>query len=170
MRRVALFKRFPSIRWRPKTDWPLVGSDHWPEYPELADDLGILERELVPTFRKLDREALRLQNSFRRQHLTLILGGGLATILGALQAALGGGVAWAGTLEAVLGGTLAGVAVYVRGRRTQQAFLTTRLKAEQLRSEFFLFMACVGGYADPVARLRFLHHRISDIGGSEAST
>ncbi|HEY8202467.1 MAG TPA: DUF4231 domain-containing protein [Actinomycetota bacterium] len=170
MRRLALFKRFPSIRWRPKPDWPLVGSEHWPQYPELADDLGILEQELVPTFRKLDREALRLQNSFRRQHLSLILGGALATILGALQAALGGGVAWAGTLEAVLGGGLAGVAVYIRGRRTQRAFLTTRLKAEQLRSEFFLFLACVGAYADPVARVRFLRQRISEVEGAEAST
>jgi uncharacterized protein DUF4231 len=147
-----------------------VGSEHWAQFPELAGDLEILEDELVPALRELDREAQRLQNSFRLQHLTLILGGSLATILGALQAAAGGGVAWAGTLEAVLGGGLAGMAVYVRGRRTQQAFLTTRLKAEALRSEFFLFLACVEGYADEGARLRYLRQRISEVEGSEAST
>jgi len=129
------------------------------EYPALADDLEVWLDHVEPRFRKLDHQARILQNQFRRQHLALILGGLVATSLGAVQAALGGGVEGLAVTQAVLTGVLAGLTVLIRSRRVQHGYFTTRLRAERIKSEFFLFLGRVGSYAaddpadDLVARL-----------------
>jgi hypothetical protein len=71
--------------------------------------------------------------------------------------------------QAVLAGVLAGLTVLVRSRRAQQGYLTDRLKAEQIKSEFFLFLARVGNYAadDPVTRLQ---QQVDDIEAAEGVT
>jgi hypothetical protein len=50
---------------------------------------------------------------------------------------------------------LAGLIVLMRGRRVQHECLSARLRAERVKSEFFVFLAREGGYAtdDRVARL-----------------
>lgn len=93
----------------------------------------------------------------------------MATILGAVQAALGGGNVGLAIAAALLTGTLAGLAVLIRSRRAQQGYLNARLKAELIKSEYFLFLGRVGDYAtgDPKARLR---QQADDIEAAEGVT
>jgi hypothetical protein len=111
--------------------------------------------QLEPRFRKLDHRAQNLQNQFWRQRVILIAGGLLATSLATIQAALGGGNVYLAASQAVLTGLLAGLTVLIRSRRAQQGYLSARLRAEQIKSEFFLFLARAGNYAegDPATRL-----------------
>ena len=177
----ALLARFPRIVWLRQADasW---GADDWlvvrppgaekqaAEYPALAEDLAVWDGELEGRFRKLDHRAQLLQNQFWRQNITLIAGGLLATTLGAIQSARGGGVVWVAVTQAVVTGLLAGLTVLIRARRAQQGYLTCRLKAEQIKSEFFLFLARAGGYdsaGDPKARLL---ERVGDIEAAETTS
>jgi len=161
-RRPALLARFPKFFWRPSVDgkwandWPVVSRKHVREYPELGQDLAVWDEHLELRFRRLDHRAQILQNQFWRQHLALIVGGLVATSLGAIQAAMGGGVVGLAVAQALLTGALAGLTVLIRSRRAQRGYLTARLKAEQIKSEFFLFLARAGDYAadDPAARLQ----------------
>jgi hypothetical protein len=134
----------------------VVSPEHLEEYPALSADLALWREQLESRFRKLDHRAQILQNQFWRQHVALIIGGLVATSLGAIQAALGAGVVGLAVAQAVLTGLLAGLTVVIRSRRAQQGYLEARLRAERLKSEFFLFLGRVGDYAagDPVARLQ----------------
>ena len=173
----ALLARLPKLYWRPSADWPVVPAvppvpadqpDEY-EYRELREDLYVWTDTYEDRFRKLDHQAQKLQNQFWRQNVVLIIGGLIATTLGATQAALGGGNVWLAVATAVLTGLLAGLTVLIRSRRAQQGYLTARLKAEQIKSEYFLFLGRVGDYAtgDPVARLK---QQVDDIEAAEGST
>jgi hypothetical protein len=131
----------------------------------LAPDFEILDRELLPDFFRLDEAALQAQNTFRLGQLFVIIGGATATALGALQAALGGGVLPVGIAGALVAGALAGALTYVRGRETQSEYLTARLQAERLRTEYFLFLGRVPPYetADHDDRLGRLREHVAAI-------
>jgi SMODS and SLOG-associating 2TM effector domain 3 len=171
--RPALLARFPKIFWNPSlddpwaNDWPMVRSEHLAEFPALADDLAMWTEELEPRFRRLDHGAQVLQNQFWRQNLTLIIGGLVATALGATQAAMGGGVAGLAAAQAVLTGLLVGMAVLIRSRRAQQRYLTARLQAERIKSEFFLFLGRAGDYASG-DRAGMLRRQVDAIEDSES--
>jgi Protein of unknown function (DUF4231) len=176
LRRPALLARFPKLFWLRSEDkvWKddpyVVQEDQLREYPELADDLKLWCTQVEPRFRKLDHRARILQNQFWRQHLALIIGGLVATSLGAIQAAVGGGVEALAVAQALLTGALAGLTVLIRSRRAQHGYLTARLRAERIKSEFFLFLARVGGYGergDPAARLI---EQVGDIETAEGAT
>lgn len=175
-RRVALLKRFPRLRRQLDEDaeWPddgpVVRPSHPTMYPELGDDLNLWLQQVEPRFRRLDHRARILQNQFWRQHVVLIAGGLVATSLGAVQAAMGGGEELLAGVQAVLTGLLAGVTVLARSRRAQQGYLTARLKAERIKSEFFLFLARAGDYgavASPASKLR---EHVDDIEAAEGAT
>lgn len=165
LRAVALFGPLPRVRWRPGEDAPFVDAAAAARSPDLRADLDVLERELVPRFRTLDRESLQAQNTFRLTSLAIIAGGAVASILGAVQTGLGGGVAAIGVVEAVLAGILSATVVYARGRGAQREYSTKRVKAERLRAEYFLFLARSAEYADcdDGARVRRLRARIRSI-------
>jgi Protein of unknown function (DUF4231) len=170
--RPALLARFPRFFWNPPADgkwpqdWPVVSEDNLEEYPALADDLAVWTEELEPRFRKLDHQAQILQNQFWQQNVALIVGGLLATSLGAVQAAVGGGVVALAVTQALLAGLLAGLTVMIRSRRAQRGYLTDRLKAEQIKSEYFFFLPRAGDYAaaDRAARLK---HQVGVIESAE---
>jgi hypothetical protein len=169
----ALLARFPRVFWRPAVDdrWPddpwVVRRKHLTEYGELKPDLSVWLDQVEPRFRRLDHRARILQNQFWRQHVALIVGGLVATTLGVVQAAVGAGVVGLAVAQAVLAGGMAGLTVLIRSRRAQQRFLTARLSAERVKSEFFLFLARAGDYdmADPAAALL---QRVDDIETAEA--
>lgn len=165
----ALVARFPKLVWHASPDWPVVSAEQLTEYPALATDLAVWTGRLEPRFRTLDHQAQKLQNQFWRQQVVLIIGGVVATSLGAVQAALGGGNVGLAVATALLAGTLAGLTVLIRSRRAQQGYLTARLKAEQMKSEYFLFLGRVGDYAtgDPLARLL---QQVDDIEAAEGTT
>lgn len=169
----ALLKRFPRIFWRPPEDEPW--DDDWPvvpppgslaEYGTLADDLAVWRDQLEPRFRKLDHRAKILQNQFWRQRVLLIAGGLVATSLATAQAAIGGGNVALAVLQAGLTGLLAGLTVLIRSRRAPQGYFSSRLKAERIKSEYFLFLAMAGNYkhADRVA---LLQQQVDDIETAE---
>lgn len=159
---LALFKRRPSLRWRPKEGEQIVSLDAQAGAPAFADDFKILERELLPHFRELDNTALRAQNQFRLEQTALIFGGALAIVLGAVQAALSDAV-WPGIVEAALAAGLAAIALRARTLKAQERYFTNRLKAETLRGEFFLFLGRVDPYADDDSRLQRLIRRVVEV-------
>jgi hypothetical protein len=57
----------------------------------------------------------------------------------------------------------------VRARHAQEGYLTARLKAERIKSEFFLFMGRVGGYAED-GREERLRRQVEDIADAEGVT
>jgi hypothetical protein len=147
MKLPALLARFPKpFWWRPDpdqpwdNDWPVLPEDADESYPQLVPDFNIWRdgRDGVEkTFRRLDHDAQLLQQQFWRQQVTLIAGGLLATALGAFQAADGGGNRGVAAALAVLAGLLTGLTALVRARRAQQGYLTARLKAERIKSEYY---------------------------------
>jgi hypothetical protein len=168
----ALIARFPRLFWRPAEDeaWdsdrPVVSPQSLADYPWLSTDLMVWPDRLERRFRQHDHRAQILQNRFWRQRVLLIGGGLLATSLATIQAAWGGGHVWLAVPQTVLTGLLAGLAVLLRSRRAQYGYLTARLKAERIKSEFYLFLARSGDYAhdDRVARLS---QAVDDIEASE---
>src|SRR5690348_362102 len=96
MKRPALFRRVPKLR-APSSD-PLLPPGVAEEFPALGSDIAVLNEQLLPHFEKLDRAALRSENGFRLAQVVLIIGGLIATLLGAVQAALPTS-AWAGIVE-----------------------------------------------------------------------
>ncbi len=171
LRGFALLSRFPKLSRYPPvdepwpSDWPVV--ERPGDYATLAEELAVWAKVGEQRFRPLDHEAQILQNQFWRQHVALILGGLLATSLGAFQATAGG--RWkvgAAAIQAVLAGLLAGLTVLVRSRRAQHGYLSARLRAERIKSEFFLFVAQAGEYDGnhPEVRLR---QQIDDIEAAE---
>jgi hypothetical protein len=176
MKTPALLSRFPAPvlrRPQPEEEWPeydqpLVPPGEEAEFPHLAADLALWRENIEPAFRRWDHEALLAQHRFWRQQVVLIIGGLLATILGALQAAAGGGNLGLGVAQAVLTGLLTGVAAVARGRRAQQGYLNHRLRAEQIKSEFFLFLGRVGDF-DADDREQLLLRRVQDIVDAEGS-
>jgi hypothetical protein len=171
----ALVARFPKpFWWRPDPDnpwagdWPVLPQDADERYPQLVPDFQLWRDELERPFRRLDHDAQLLQHQFWRQQVALIAGGLLATALGAYQAATGGGNQGVAAVQAVLTGVLTGLTALVRARRAQQGYLSARLKAERIKSEFFLFLARVGAYAgaDREERLR---QQVEDIADAEGA-
>jgi hypothetical protein len=167
----AFLASLPRPRWRPGERYPLVPPEVRDASPALEEDFDVLERELLPDFYEFDEAALRAQNSFRLGQLFIIVGGAVATALGLVQAALGGGVTEIGVAEAVTAGTLAAAVTYVRGQHAQREYFTNRLKAERLRGEYFLFLGCVAPYdADrSEERSRRLRDEVSKIAAEEPS-
>jgi hypothetical protein len=168
----ALLARFPRLFWRPAEDgawdgdWPVVSPQSLQDYPLLRPDLAVWSGQLEDRFRRLDHRAQILQNRFWRQRVLLIGGGLLATSLATVQAAWGGGHVFLAVIQAVLTGLLSGLAVLLRSRRAQYGYLSARLKAERIKSEFYLFLARDGDYArdDRVARL---NQAVDDIEAAE---
>ena len=155
----------PRLRWRPGVREPLVKPEVRAAAPALEPDFEILDAELLPTFHELDEGALRAQNDFRLGRILIILGSALATALGAVQAALGGGVMALGVAEAIVAGAFAAVVAFVRGREAQKEYFTGRLKAERLRGEYFLFLGRIAPYetGDDDDRRSLLHRRVAEI-------
>ena len=168
LKRITLFKRLPMLFWRPKKDkdHQIVEPDIQNSYSDFKADFDALEQNLMPYFRELDNEALHAQNQFRRQQIILIVGGVIASALGAVQAAFID-EKWPGIAEAVLTALLTTVAFFARELQAQKKYFSNRLKAETLRGEFFLFLGRVGSYANDADRVPNLIRRVADIESEE---
>jgi hypothetical protein len=138
----------------------VLPADTATKYPELKDDLAVLERDLSPQFEEVDLAALRNQHGFRLGQVLLIFGGLIATVLGTVQAALHH-AAWAGIAEAIILAVLGALFRLVGDLNLKENYLDQRLKAERLRAEFFFFLSRAGQYSalDPDAAQRLLRQR-----------
>jgi hypothetical protein len=172
MPKPVLLKRLPKLRWRPGEDWPFMSQETRDAFPELGDEFTVLDAELMETFIAFDHDALEAQNRFRLLQLLLLVGGAIATILGTVQAALDGGALALGIAEAVLAGLLAPLAVAARSGKSHRRYLTSRLKAERLRSEYFVYLVGAGEYAslNRSERRRLLGQTVAAIEDSEAGS
>jgi hypothetical protein len=172
MFRPVLLKRLPKLRWRPGEDWPVMAQADRDDFPELAREFEVLDDDLMEAFRTFDHAALEAQNRFHLLHLLLLVGGAVATVLGTVQAALHGGALVLGITEAVLAGLLAPLAIAARNGKSHRRYLTSRLKAERLRSEYFVYLAGAGEYAalDKDGRRRLLGQTVTAIEDSEAGS
>jgi len=172
MPKPVLLKRLPKLLWRPGEHWPFMSQADRDAFPELAEEFAVLDAELMETFRAFDNDALEAQNRFRLLQLLLLVGGAVATVLGTVQAALHGGALALGITEAVLAGLLAPLAVAARSGKSHRRYLTSRLKAERLRSEYFVYLAGAGEYAshDRGERRRLLGQTVAAIEDSEAGS
>lgn len=142
MKLLRLFKQLP-IGSSPSS-WPPFPDDEKAAYPALADRFAVLDSEVLPSFLELDAEAGAAQISYRRFRLTLMAGAGLTTVAGSLLAAVGGAT-WPGLIVAVLGLGTTGIANVYRRDQPLERYLTSRAKAEQLRSMYFRYLSGVDG-------------------------
>jgi Protein of unknown function (DUF4231) len=164
IRKPALTRYLPQL-WGVPAQHPILSAEDRRRFPELARDFDILAGELENAFSQYDRDALAGQNRFRLVHLLLIAGGAAATALGAVQCAALGGKLWLGIAEAVVAGSLAPLAVAARSGRSHRAYFTNRLKAERLRSEYFVYLVGGAEYkgVDGERRVEVLRKRIATI-------
>jgi len=168
--RPSFLRRLPKPLWRPGDPQPLVDPDERARYPELEPDFALLDDVLLPAFHTRDGDAREAQNAFWQQQLLLIIGGMAATVFGIAQSALGGGVVALGVAEAVLASLLTWLALSARAGDRHRRYLTNRLQAERLRSEYFVFLARAGAYAgtDRDARKAILHATIDQLDAEQA--
>src|SRR5215207_621390 len=145
--RLALFRRFPSLIWRPRQSDAILSTADRAAFPEFAADFDVLDRELIPHFVERNGDALRRQNQFRLDQVILIFGGALAAMLGAIQAANAEWL-WPSVIEIAVAGALSAVAFRQKQLRARDRYSTNRLKAEALRGEYFLFLGRIGMYGD----------------------
>jgi len=150
----ALLRRFPKLHT--PASYPVIPLDRELEFPSLRDDFATIRTELDPVFTKFDEEALRLQNRYRWQHVLLLFGTAALTSLGGLQAVFPA-QRWPTILLACLGIAMALSAGFAKESTSLQEFLTARVKAERLRSLYFLFLSRTGlfGGDDPATALRY---------------
>ncbi|GAC1558643.1 MAG: hypothetical protein NVS4B1_32130 [Ktedonobacteraceae bacterium] len=112
----------------------------------------------------LDKKALIQQNNYRRLYVALIIGSSLATILGVLQIAFLSLDVF-GVLGAMVAALLSITTALVRNRNYHKSYLNTRLAAERLRSEYFLFLGHYAPYENEQDHVEKLRRSVSDIVG-----
>jgi hypothetical protein len=165
--RPALVARLPRLRVPQRVE-PILPGPARQAHPALADDFSFLDRELMPAYERLELEARRAQNQFWMEQLLLIVGGAALTVLGVVQTALTG-QAWPGIVEAVIGGLVSAVALRARELSARERHMGSRLKAERLKSEYFLYLGRSGDYASDPDAEHTLRHRIVQIETDPAS-
>jgi uncharacterized protein DUF4231 len=164
LRRIALFKRMPTLRSKPSSN-PILDEVAKARYPGFAEDFALLESVLVPTFAEFDLAALRDQNRYRRQKATVLVGAAVLTTLGGLQAVFPGS-RWPTLVLFVVGIFLASSSQVSNESENLDDYLMARVKAERLRSLYFTYLSRTGVYAGP-DRARMLRHAVHAIQGGE---
>jgi hypothetical protein len=181
----AWMQDLPYLRFRPEVPdiaAPLVAPDELDALLKDADpqaaarirqDVKFLEYELLRLFRQRDHTAKKQQNRYRKYQLGYIMLAALATLIGSCQAiALSSSpesmpvwafgetvVALVATFLATIGGREAPMPVW----------LTNRRRAEQLRREYFRFLANLPPYdgLEGYRRSMLLSRRAAEINRGE---
>lgn len=158
---MQLFRHFP-LRYPKQSDEYIIAPADRGKYPALAGDFEVLDRELLPHFRKFDNEAQHRQYWYRLMYVILVFGGALTTILIVFQIAFLALVGFdiAGTMVASVLGAATAIS---RAFNHHERYLNARLVAERLRGEYFLFLGSLDEYADDQERVRKLHANVLEI-------
>lgn len=159
---MELFRRFPNFHPLPRQEQQLILSGERSQYLAFTEDFETLDRELMPSFRELDNESLSRQNRYRWMYVILIFGGAAVTVLGIAQLAFIN-VSWIGITEAAVAALLGFATAGLQAFKDHERYLNTRLAAERLRSEYFLFLGRCGQYANDQDRTQKLIQRVVDI-------
>jgi Protein of unknown function (DUF4231) len=142
---LSLLKRFPKLR-APAESQSVIPENERGNFPDFASDFALLDRVAAPAFAELDKAALREQNRYRRQRVSIIVGSALITGLGGLQAVFPA-QRWPGLLLTVLGIALAAGTRLANERASLTAYLSARARAERLRALHFQYLSAMGRYA-----------------------
>jgi hypothetical protein len=136
----------------------------------MRHDLDVLEHEVLRLFRRLDYEAARQQNRFRRVQIQYAFLALVATILGSIMAlTLESHPQWTpvlGFAETFVALFTAFIVTVTSDEPPQQLWLQNRLRAEHLRREYFRYLMRLKPYdaiADQFDRETLLAKRAADI-------
>lgn len=140
---------------RPSTSSPVIGTDVKTRYPELAEDLDTIDRQVAESFGNLDHDALRRQSTYRRLRTLLILSSALLSGLGGLQAVFPH-THWPGIVLLILGVAVTTLTLIAEDDDSLQTYYDARMKAERLRTVAFNYLAQTETFRaeDRVAQLR----------------
>jgi hypothetical protein len=158
---MELFKRLPTFRPLSHEEQHLIPLAERSQYPAFGKEFEILERELMPHFRKLDKEAIIHQNWYRWMYVILIFGSALVTILVIIQLAIT--VESIGIIGAILAAFLGIATLVSRAFKHHEHYLNTRLASEFLRSEYFRFLGRFDPYANEQDRVQKLIEQVTEI-------
>ncbi len=152
-----LFKQRPRFHPLSEEMTPIVKDTE--KYPALAADFKVLEDILVPTYHKHDRNAITLQNAYWWTYVVLIVGGAIATILGILQLVIS--VDSVGIAGAIVAAFMGCATLALNSFHYQERYMDSRLVAEELRGEYFLFLGRLGDYrGEGQERIEALRERV----------
>jgi Protein of unknown function (DUF4231) len=163
LRKLKLFKRFPKLTWKQGEKSHIVKPETRVKYPALSEDFALLDKHLMKYFWELDEGALQSQNKFRRAQVIVIMFTASATIFGAIQAAYPAWKLPVGITEAVLAAVATVFIANIQTLKTHEGYYTNRLKAERLRSEYFLFLGRAEPYSNDNDRESNLVRRVAEI-------
>lgn len=136
---------------------------------QIREDMVNLDQEILRYFRGLDHAAKFNQNRYRKFQLLYIIFATMATGFGAGQAlSLYSSPNWApiwGGLEVAVAAFVTFLATIVSPENPLEGWMKNRKRAEQLRREYFRYLANLEPYdmLDPVARQLVLARRAADI-------
>lgn len=156
-----LFKRLSQFRPLPREEQHLIPPTEKTHYPAFSKEFEILERELIPAFRKMDNKAITHQNWYRRMYITLIFGSAFVSILVIIQLAVN--IESIGIIGAILAACLGTTTLVSHTFRHHERYLNARLAAELLRSEYFRFLGRIDPYNDEQNRAKKLIKQVTDI-------
>lgn len=137
---------------------------------KIRRDVEVLDHEVLRLFRRLDHEAAKQQNRYRRIQLEYALLALTATVLGSIMALTLESAPW---LTPILGIGETAVALFTAfivaltsDEPPQQLWLQNRLRAEFLRREYFRYLMRLAPYdniPDDFDRETLLAKRAADI-------
>lgn len=133
-------------------------------------DIEVLDHEVLRLFRRLDYEAARQQNRYRRVQLEFAFLALFATVLGSIMALTLESNPWLtpylGLGETVIALLTAFIVALTSDEPPQQLWLQNRLRAEFLRREYFRYLMRLAPYdtiSDDFDRETLLAKRAADI-------
>ena len=140
---------------KPPDPTALIGPGVRVRYPELAEDLDVIDRHVADVFGGVDALALRRQSAYRRLRSVLIVGSALLSGLGGLQAVFPDTL-WPGVVLLVLGVAVTCLTLLAEDDESLQAYYDARMRAERLRAVAFSYLARTGAFSgdDRVTRLQ----------------
>jgi ABC-type Fe3+-siderophore transport system permease subunit len=159
---MALFRHFPTVRPRLNGDEHIIPLAERSTYPMFDADFKTLDKELMPFFRQFDEEAIISQYRYRRIYVFIIFGSALTAMLAIVQIAF---INTSGldVTEGILAAVLTVASVFLSKFSPHNRYMNTRLAAERLRSEYFLFLGHLDHYANDHDRVRNLIMRVAEI-------
>ena len=165
------FDESPAFQLLPEDELNAMLATCTPEAAQsILPDLHVLDKEVLRLFRRLDYEAARQQNRYRRSQLMYALLALAATIVGSVMAltleSAPGLTPWLGGIETIIAGLTSFIAALTADEPPQQLWLQNRLKAEHLRREYFRYLMRLepyDGIEDRFDRETLLAKRAADI-------
>jgi hypothetical protein len=164
-----LFNRRPRLLYTPKQSSKLIDPAVRADHPALAHQFAEIESLVDPAYEELDQAALRSQNWYRLLATSLIVVGGIATVVGGLQGVFKAEAGVFGGIETALGIVLAVLAYVLRQSSMQKRYVRERLAAERVRGEPFLYLTGSGPYVDAADPDELLRARVETAKGQAFS-